>query len=132
MIVFDSYAWVEYFMGSKRGAVAREYLEGGEIVTPDIVLAEVARKYVREGIDAREIGGRLYFISSHSEVEGVDADLGLAAAEAWRELEIKARKGKLRVPSLTDGIVLALARKHGAKVLTGDDHFKGLKEAMML
>jgi len=132
MMVFDSYAWVEYFMGSKRGAVAKEYLEGGEIVTPDIVLAEVARKYVREGIDAREIGGRLYFISSHSEVEGVDADLGLAAAEAWRELEIRARKGKLRTPSLTDGIVLALARKHEAKVLTGDEHFKGLKEAIML
>ena len=132
MIVFDSYAWVEYFMGSKRGAVAREYLEGGNIVTPDIVLAEVARKYVREGIDARDIGGRLYFISSHSEVEGIDADLSLATADAWRELEIRARRRKLKMPSLTDGIVLALARKREAKVLTGDEHFKGLKEAIML
>ena len=57
MMIFDSYAWVEYFIGSKRGEVAKEYLEGGEIITPDIVIAEVARKYVREGIDAREIRG---------------------------------------------------------------------------
>lgn len=132
MIVFDSYAWVEYFIGSKRGAVAKEHLEGEEIATPDIVLAEIARKYLREGMDVHEVRGRLYFISSQSEVEAMDADLALAAAEAWGELEARARKEKLRRPSLTDGILLALARKRGAKVLTGDEHFKGLKEAIML
>ena len=132
MIVFDSYAWVEYFIGSKWGAVAKGYLEGEEIMTPSIVLAEIARKYVREGMDAREVRRRLYFISSQSEVETVDADLALAAAEAWRELEARARKGRLQRPSLTDGIVLALARTHEAKVLTGDEHFKGLKEAIIL
>ncbi|MEM3402277.1 MAG: hypothetical protein QXH08_03510 [Candidatus Hadarchaeales archaeon] len=28
-------------------------------------------------------------------------------------------------PSLVDGILLAMARKHGAKILTGDIHFRG-------
>jgi len=132
MIIFDSYAWVEYFIGSKRGAVAKGYLEGEEIVTPDVVLAEVARKYIREGVSAPEVQGRLYFIAARSEVEPLDADLALAAAKAWKELEVMARKQKLRGPSLTDGIVLALARKHGAKVLTGDEHFEGIEEAIIL
>ena len=132
MIVFDSYAWVEYFMGSKRGVVAKEYLEGEEIVTPDIVLAEIARKYLREGLAKDEVRGRLYFIATRGEVEAVDADLGLAAAEAWKELDARAKKEGIRGPSLTDGIILALARRCKGKVLTGDGHFKGLKEAIIL
>lgn len=132
MIIFDSYAWVEYFIGSEKGAVAKEYLEGDKIVTPDVVLAEIARKYLREGLTVGEVKGRVYFIAARSEVEAVDADIALAAAEAWKELQERARKRKLRAPSLTDGIVLALARRHGAKVLTGDEHFKGMEEAIML
>jgi len=34
-IVADTYAWIELFIGSE---------------TPDIVLAEIARKYLREGV----------------------------------------------------------------------------------
>ena len=38
----------------------------------------------------------------------------------------------LRKPSLFDGIVLASAKLNDAKVLTGDEHFKGLAETMWL
>ena len=56
MIVFDTYAWVEYFIGSERAIVAKEYIERGEeIVTSDIVLAEIARKYLREGVGIGEV-----------------------------------------------------------------------------
>ena len=133
MIVFDTYAWVEYFIGSERGAVAGGYLESGEgIVTPDIVLAEIARKYVHDGIDAGEVKKRLYYIASRSEIETIDAELSLNAAQAWRELSVNARKRKLRAPSLIDGIVLAAAKRRRAKVLTGDIHFEGLEETQML
>lgn len=56
MIVLDTHAWIEYFIGSERGATAGEYIEKGEkIVTPDIVLAEIARKYPHNGIGAGEV-----------------------------------------------------------------------------
>ena len=47
MVVLDTYAWVEYFRGSERGLVVKEFLEKGEVVTPSITLAELARKYKR-------------------------------------------------------------------------------------
>jgi predicted nucleic acid-binding protein len=133
LIVFDTYAWVEYFIGSDRGSTVREYLEKGEkVITPDVVLAEVARKYLKEGMDMAEIERRLYFIASKSDIESLDVELSLEAAKAWSELVVAAKKAKLSPPSLSDGIVLAIARKHRTKVLTGDLHFRGLKEVVML
>ena len=53
-IVVDAYAWVEIFIGSERGNKAREILaKARETYTPDTVLAEVARKYLREGWSSR-------------------------------------------------------------------------------
>ena len=133
MILFDTSAWVEYFIGSERGAAAGGYMESGEeIITPDVVLAEIARKYLREGIGASEVRKRLYYIASRSEIETIDAELGLSAGQAWQELATNARKRKLQSPSLIDGIVLATARRHRAKVLTADPHFGGLEEAQMI
>nr|MDO8043795.1 PIN domain-containing protein [Candidatus Baldrarchaeota archaeon] len=52
ILIFDSYAWIEFFIGSRLGEKVRRYLEEGhEVVVPDIVLAEIARKYWREGFD---------------------------------------------------------------------------------
>lgn len=133
MLVFDSYAWVEYFIGSRSGAAVMEHLEGREsIVTPDIVLAEIARKYIREGISAEETKKRLYFIAARSEIKGIDADLSLSAAKAWSELMRRAKREKLGRPSLTDAIVLAMARCYGGKLLTGDAHLLQLPEVVPL
>jgi predicted nucleic acid-binding protein len=128
MLILDSYAWVEYFLGSEKGMVVKEHLNREPAITPDVVLAEVARKYMREGISGDNIKKRLYFIAAKSDIAVLDVDLSLAAAETWQEL---ARDAKFQ-PSLTDGIVLATARRHQAKVLTGDLHFRGLKEVLML
>ena len=61
MIVLDSYAWVEYFIGSDSGRVVKECLDGEEAFTPSIVLAEVARKYLREGVGEEYVLPRLMF-----------------------------------------------------------------------
>jgi len=133
VIVFDTYAWIEYFIGSERGAAASRHIDGGEeILTPDIVIAEIARKYLREGIGVEEVKKRLYYIASRSEIENVDVELGLSAGQAWQELAAEARKKRLQSPSLVDGVVLATARRHRAKVLTADRHFEGLAEAIIL
>ncbi|MEM2768072.1 MAG: PIN domain-containing protein, partial [Candidatus Bathyarchaeia archaeon] len=50
-VVVDSYAWIEIFIGSSQGEKAKEaILKAEEAYTPDIVLAEIARKYMREGV----------------------------------------------------------------------------------
>ena len=50
-IVVDTYAWIEIFIGSEKGSKVRDVILNAESVyTPDIVLAEISRKYAREGI----------------------------------------------------------------------------------
>ena len=46
MVVYDSYAWIEYFRGSEKGLKVKELLRH-KGYTPSIVLAEIARKYLR-------------------------------------------------------------------------------------
>ena len=51
-IVVDSYAWIEHFLGNEKGVKTDEILQDSdEVFTPDIVLAEIARKYTRESIE---------------------------------------------------------------------------------
>jgi predicted nucleic acid-binding protein len=53
-IVIDAYAWVELFIGSPKGAEVKQILENAkESYTHSTVLAEVARKYLREGVDKK-------------------------------------------------------------------------------
>ncbi|MBM5805533.1 MAG: type II toxin-antitoxin system VapC family toxin [Candidatus Verstraetearchaeota archaeon] len=136
MIVFDSYAWIEYLLGSPSGKVANGYLDGEEALTPSIVLAEVSRKYLREGVSDSEIAKRLNFIATRSTVVELDPDLSLLAGKAYMELSQRVKSvsktGGTGTPSLTDGIVLATGRALGAKILTGDVHFKGLPEVIYL
>jgi len=125
LIVLDSYAWIEYFLGSEAGKVVKEYLNIEEAVTPSIVLAEIARKYLREQIDEKEVVRRLEFVSANNVIAEIDVDLSLAAAKAYFEILEKAEREKLKKPSLTDGIVFAIGKTLGAKIITGDEHLRG-------
>ena len=132
-IAADSYAWIEVFLGSPAGDDARRsMLEAEEVFTPATVLAEIARKYHREGVADATIKKRLGSILEASEALGIDGEVALAAGRAYPELQSKARDERLRKPSLFDAIVLAEARIQGAKVLTGDRHFRGLSETLWL
>ena len=46
--VIDSYAWIEYFMGTKTGEKVKPTIEGQEEkITPTICLAEIYAKTLR-------------------------------------------------------------------------------------
>jgi len=132
-IVVDAYAWIEFFLGSEAGLRAKKIIEEAEnVLTPGTVLAEVARKYAREGASEPLIRKRLATILEASEQVDVDADLAVEVARAAVQLDASAASSGLRKPSLFDGIVLASARRNRAKVLTGDEHFRGLAETVWL
>ena len=132
-IVVDSYAWIELFIGSRKGSKAREILtEANEVYTPDFVLAEIARKYFREGADQQTILERLRKISESSDVTPISVESALESAKCYFELKEKSRKVGIPAPSLFDAMVLATARVLKAKVVTGDKHFKNLDETLWL
>ena len=123
--VIDSFAWFEYFAGSTAGAKARVFIESGKSITPTIVIAELTEKYRREKIvfapDRDFILGKTRLISLDSEIA---EKAGIINHE---------RKSAVKRWGLADSIVLATAREHGAKIVTGDEHFRDLAdEALMI
>jgi predicted nucleic acid-binding protein len=134
MKILDTSAWIEYFGATRRGEAVRECVDGGEeIVIPDVVLAELARKLKREGVKDEEVKRVLYFVSSRSRVEAIDVELALLSAVRWVELDRRARECGMSTPSLTDAILLAIAHRYSeAEILSTDRHFEGLPRVQML
>ena len=91
--IIDSYAWIEYFRASEYGAVAKEYIEGADSVTPTIVVSEVSRKLQKEIDDGNETAEgrlkRLEFISATSQVVALDYDLAVIAGKTDCEMKKK-------------------------------------------
>ncbi len=132
-IVVDAYAWIEIFLGSKKGRSASQVIQDAELVlTPGTVLAEISRKYLREGAKEDVIRNRSKTISESSEVLAIDEEIAVVSGNAYLQIEEKARKSRIDKPSLFDAIVLGTARVNEANVLTGDVHFKDLPETVWL
>ncbi|MGB9854731.1 MAG: PIN domain-containing protein [Candidatus Bathyarchaeales archaeon] len=132
-IVVDSYAWIEIFIGSSQGEKAKETIQNAEeAYTPGIVLAEIARKYMREGAEEKAIRERLKTIEETTEITQIDAEAALESAKWYIQLTEKAKKENLKTPSLFDAIMLATAKTLNAKLVTGDEHFKGLNQTLWI
>ena len=132
-LVVDTFAWVELFLGREKAQrVLSLVRDAEEVRTPDIVLAEIARKYERENVETRTIESRLQAINEASLVTPIDNEVALKCGKAFVDLQGKAKKERLGNPSLFDAVVLATARVHSCMVLTGDQHFAELPETLFL
>ncbi len=123
----------ELFLGESKAGKVRETVENPKsIYTPDTVLAETSRKYLRENMVGKIVGERLSIVQSTSGIVHVTAELAIAASWAYLELYDRVKKQKLSSPSLFDGIVLGATGLKGATVLTEDPHFKDLAETIWI
>ena len=131
--MIDSYAWIEQFTASINACKVKEVLEKAEeLYTPDIVLAEVARKYIRDKVADDITKTRLQQIGDNSQIIYLSSELAFESAKCYVELAQYARKNKHNTPSLSDAIILATARALNAKILTGDQHFQSLPETVWI
>ena len=132
-LIVDSFAWVEFLLAGKAGPRVRDHIESPEeLATPDIVLAEVARVFGRQGMPPNMIEGHLRSIGALSSVRSIDTGVALATAQSERDLRHKARSEKLTPPSFADCVILAFARSLGGRILTADRHFWGLPETVWI
>ena len=124
--VLDTFAWIEYFNGSESGKKVSELIESEEndIFSSIITIAEVSSILKRKEENI-ELGyqtiinlSKIYFINPEFAKEA-----GILHAETRK---------KIKDFGMADSIVLLTARKLGAKILTGDPHFKGFKEAVLI
>jgi predicted nucleic acid-binding protein len=120
--VIDSYAWIEYFMGTKTGEKVKPIIENTEEkITPTICLAEIYAKTLRAENDELAEKQRI-FIKEKSALAPLDEITAVEAAMLTSKL-------KREIPGwgLADSIVYATALIKKAEVVTGDEHFKKLK-----
>lgn len=129
--VIDTYAWVEYLLGSSKGAIAKEYVEGGSAFTPSIVIVELRKWYLKEIEAGRrretEMQKHFEFLESRTQVLTLDSSLALKAGET--DFTMKKRK---RNWPIADSIVLASARSRSAYVVSGDPHFKNVEDVIFI
>lgn len=124
--VIDAYAWIEYFVESDKGKKVKEIIESreNEIFVSIITIAEVSSIAIRENRDV-ELGHKIILGLSH--VYFINLELAKEAGILHAEI-----KKKIKDFGLADTFVLLTARKIGAKIVTGDPHFKGFKEAVLI
>jgi len=125
--VIDSYAWIEYFMGTKTGEKVKPIIENTEEkITPTICLAEIYAKTLRAENDELAEKQRI-FIKEKSALAPLDEITAVEAAVLTSKL-------KREIPGwgLADSIVYATALIKKAEVVTGDEHFKKLKNVTFI
>lgn len=117
MKIIDSFAWFEYFAGSKRGAFVEACLKSGEpIGTPASCIAEIKRKRFREG---KQFAQELAFIKANSSVLPLTEEIAL-------------RAGEIKELHFADALVYATAVEHAAIVITGDPHFRAMSNVQLI
>lgn len=118
-IIVDSYAWIEYFRGSKEGEKAKEFIEGNYILlTPTVVIAELSDKYRREG-KSEDWEVRRHFIRLKSDIIELEYKTADRAGKIKQELLEKHQN-----VGLADAIILTHSEVEEGRVLTGDEHLR--------
>lgn len=124
-ILIDSYAWIEFFLGSPKGKKVKDTLDRGDCSTPLIVIAELAAKYASQA--PTQWSSRLEFIQEKTEILPLTLEI---ASEAGRTRQ-KMREERDRF-GLADAIIYETAKFFDHSILTGDPHFKGLPRVIFL
>jgi predicted nucleic acid-binding protein len=122
-VLVDSWAWIEYFQGTVAGKKVREVIENPEqkIIVSTINIAEVYNAFLRDYDESSAETARKT-IRQRSYVIDVTEEIAIASAKIKHELKW----------GLGDSIIYATARREGALILTGDPHFKEIKEVIYL
>lgn len=124
--VIDAYSWVEYFQGTDSGKKVKELIENPDSInyTNMLTIAELSSFFQRKGYDFKEAKKILLSLSKAFEIS-VDF------AEDAGKLHAIVKKERKHI-GLADIFVLLTARKLNAKVLTGDEDFRGFKEVVLI
>ena len=122
----DSWAWVEYLLSSDSGRKVKEIIddENYNVFTHVLSLAEISSRLSRAGSEHQR---HIDSIVEVSEIIGVEFSISPRAGNLHAEI-----RKKISDFGLVDAFILLAAQENGMKILTGDKHFKGMKEAVLI
>lgn len=119
MILLDSYGWIEYFAEGKLAEKYAKYVEQANAentITPTIVIYEVYKKIKQER--GEEVALKAYAQLLGTKLIQLNEALALIAADVSLKFGL----------GMADAIIYATAKKERAKLVTSDEHFKGLED----
>ncbi|MEM0349028.1 MAG: type II toxin-antitoxin system VapC family toxin [Candidatus Caldarchaeum sp.] len=127
----DTYAWVEYLIGSEAGARTRQYIEGGNAITPSIVLTELLKWFLREIETGRRKEQEMRQVTSFIELTTEVLPLDINLATKAGEIDFLMKK-RIKGWPIADSIIYATAKENAPKIVTGDPHFRGLEDVTFI
>jgi len=122
--LLDTYAWVEFFKGTEKGAKVNEIIKSMQCFTSIISLAELSEWIERENLNRNEIIGG---VKKSSAIINLDEEL----IELAGKINFHKKK-EIKGFGMIDAIILATSKIYGLKIVTGDQHFKSEENAIIL
>jgi|YelNatPaOPRAMG01_1025707.scaffolds.fasta_scaffold02674_5 predicted nucleic acid-binding protein len=125
-MLLDTYAWVEFFIGSKSGKRVLRVIQENRCFTSIISLAEIVDWCLKNGLKEK---AKKYveIIERTSTILNITKEIAILAGEINQE-----RKKKVKGWGMIDSMILATATFYKLKVLTGDSHFKDIDNVEIL
>ena len=123
-MLFDTSAWVEFFIKSEKGELVKSHIKADDCQTSIVTLAEISNWAMRESQNGKEL---VKFIMLSSKILELNAEISYLAGE----LNFK-RKKIVHNWGMIDSLILATAMFYGLKILTKDNHFRDLENAEMV
>ncbi len=124
--IVDSYAWIEYFIGSKKGEIVKKLFldEKNQFLTVECCLAEIKGWTIKNNQDF----DKLYKIirANSNIVEIAEYNWIEAAIERAEQRKTKKNFG------LIDAVLLVKQKELNCKIISGDTHFMGIKNVIFL
>jgi predicted nucleic acid-binding protein len=122
-LLIDSFAWLEILKGSDRGLSALYQVMKSERCCTSVLSLYKIRYRVEQIRDAKTTDKYLSTIETNTELLHVNDRIARVAGE----LQLPGR-----MLSTVDRLLLATARIHNLQLLTGDSHFRGFEDAIMV
>ena len=117
-VLLDSWAWIEFLQDGPKAAEVHAYLKAPhDLIISTVNIAEIQGFLLRHGNEML-----LPYVIERCAVISVTQEIAIAAARIKQQSKMH----------LSGAIILATARAHVAKVVTGDAHFKGEKDVIYL
>lgn len=120
----DSWAWIEYFIGSKEGLALKRLLDNknNKFVTMECTSSELKSYCLRTSNDFKQMYGVL---KRNSIILPVLANHWLEAAEIRHEV-----RKKVKDFGLIDALLVSKQNELKCQIVSGDRHFKGMKNVI--
>ena len=124
--IIDSYAWVEYFLGSEKAEKLKKLFlnQNNQFLTLTCCLAEIKGWSLKEKQNFNEL---FKVIKANSQIENINEQQWIdSGRERFEQRKTQKDFG------LIDAVILVKQKEYRSKVITGDKHFKKLKNVVFL